>query len=66
MTSIKEEEKRRKVFLAQLTLSVYSARIRVGWAKGKLRDAEGVLRKARRELKEWSRIYKPRRKKARK
>lgn len=41
------------IFLRQLKQGVRYARIRVGWAKGSLADAERELRDRIRELHKW-------------
>lgn len=44
-----------KVFIKLLRDSVYSAKVRLEWAKGNVRAAERTLKKAKRDLAKWER-----------
>jgi hypothetical protein len=52
------------IFLLQLKRSVYYAKIRRGWAVGRLADAEREVRQAERNLKKWTKAYRPKKRKA--
>jgi hypothetical protein len=50
---MEQDAQQRRVFLNQLRQGVYYAKVRIGWAKGRLRDAEKDLNTRKRELEKW-------------